>query len=137
MSQREDRMIRRISFVCSFITLLPLVGCLEAEVQAKPSVAAASPLSACGTWVSMSSGNSYEFLCRGNSGGFNVLDSGLNLVGDGMQVGESVTASLMIPIANQVRPASLQLQFQGPNELVGFFVGYTAVERGNLRFVRR
>lgn len=91
---------------------------------------------ACGVWRSDSSGKVYEFRCRSDRvGPFDVIDAG-KVIGDGMQVKYSVTASITVMAEEQPKHALLDLTIEGDRTLVGKFVGDKGVEQGNVRFAR-
>lgn len=117
-----------------------VIGCVgpHSPQAASQEESTASAPSVCGVWQSVSSDKVYVFRCRGR-GAFDVLqvvDGTTLVIGSGMQLDASITATVHIPKGDQVRRSLLELRFDG-EDLIGTFTGSERTEHGNLRFIRR
>ena len=155
--------------------LLPccVVGCLEETPPLSPVAPSETPApvfassgeehlrvpEVCGAWKSVTSRKTYEFRCRGN-GSFDVYELGQR-IGEGVQIGDSVTATVSILVTKSQdthqtgttqdgvkvevyvhseqsasRPALFRMRLNPQGDLVGTFRGTDPRENGDIRFIR-
>jgi len=125
---------------CLILTTSLLASCASSSsFKTKSSDSPAKSPQVCGIWQFERFNQTYEFRCSGGGGAFTIMEmsaGGPYLSGDGVQVGNKVTATLGVQIGDQYRRVSLRLHFKDAQQLSGQNVENDPLTRGDLRFIR-